>query len=358
MKAAEFKDAFAADRADVADASRPRLHGLAKRNRSWMIAAMSAAALGGTAAWVAQRARQAERGDPPKGRFVTVDDVRLHYVDHGEGPVVVLLHGNVLRLEDFIASGLIERLGDDHRVIAFDRPGYGYSERPRDRLWTADKQASVLERALTQLGVEAPTVLGHSWGTLVALALAARGVASVRKLVLVSGYYYPTARMDALLASPPAIPIVGDVMRYTVNALFARMMLGRTFKAMFAPNPVPASFNQVLDRELLLRPSQLKANAEDAAYLIPSAAALRKRYATLTTPTVILAGNDDKAVDPDAHSRRLHGELRNSELHVVPGVGHMLHHAAVDTVINAVAAPEIPTLRQAVSPTLLRASQR
>ena len=317
----------------------------------------SAVALAATAAWVAQRARQAERNDPPKGRFITMDDVRVHYIDHGEGPAVVLLHGVALRLEDFVARGLIERLGDHHRVIAFDRPGFGYSERPRDRLWTADEQASLLERALAQLGVERPIVLGHSWGTLVALALATRNVAAVRKLVLVSGYYYPTLRIDALLAAPRALPIVGDVMRYTIDAIVARLLLGQTFKAMFAPNPVPPNFSQVLDREILLRPSQIKANAEDAAYLLPAVAALRKRYAMLTTPTVILAGRADKVVDPDAHSRRLHGELRNSELHIVPGVGHMVHYAAADAVVNAIAAPEIPTLRQAVSPTSLRASQ-
>jgi len=302
-----------------------------------------------TAAWVARQARQAERADPPKGRFLTVDGVRLHYVEHGDGPAVVLLHGNAVRLEDFIASGLIERLGARYRVIAFDRPGYGYTERPRDRLWTADAQASLLEHALAGLRVEQPIVVGHSWGTLVALSLAVRNVVAVRRLVLVSGYYYPTARLDALVASPTAIPVIGDVMRYTVDALVARLLLGRTVRVMFAPNPVPPNFFPVLGREIMLRPSQMKANAEDAAFMIPSAAALHKAYRTLATPTVILAGDADGVVDPDAHARRLHGELLDSELRVVPGVGHMAHYAAVEEVIAAIGAPEIPTLRHAVS---------
>src|SRR4051812_26815612 len=67
--------------------------------------AVTAAALAATAAWVARRARQAEYRDPPKGTFISVDDVRLHYIERGEGPAVVLLHGNVVRLEDFMASG-------------------------------------------------------------------------------------------------------------------------------------------------------------------------------------------------------------------------------------------------------------
>ena len=329
----------------------PRRHGIAAAGGIGVV--LGAA----TAAWVAQQARRAERTDPPKGRFLTVDGVRLHYVEHGDGSPVVLLHGNAVRLEDFIASGLIERLGAQHRVIAFDRPGFGYSERPRDRWWTADAQAVLLEQALARMRVEQPIVLGHSWGTLVVLALAARNAAAIRKLVLISGYYYPTARLDVLVASPPAIPVIGDVMRYTVDALLARLLLGRTVQAMFAPNLVPPHFLAALDREMLLRPSQLKANAEDAAYLIPSVARLRKAYRTLTTPAVILAGAADKVIDPDAHSRRLHGELPSSELHVVPDVGHMLHYPALDTVMSAIGAPEIPTLRHAVSANSLRVSQ-
>ena len=251
---------------------------------------------------------------------------------------MVLLHGNAVRLEDFMVSGLINRLAERYRVIAFDRPGFGHSERPRDRLWTADAQAALLHEALSQLGVAQPVVLGHSWGTLVALALALRESAAVRGLVLVSGYYFPTTRVDVALAAPAAIPLIGDVMRYTISAVSARLLIARTVKAMFAPQPVPPDFLLRLAREMLVRPAQIRANAEDAAFMIPSAASLRKRYAELAVPTAIFAGEADKVVDPDTHARQLHAELRNSELNVLPGLGHMLHHDALDRIVAAVAA--------------------
>ncbi len=53
-------------------------------------------------------ARAAERRNPPAGKFITVDGVRLHYVEQGEGPVVVLLHGNTVMLQDFVASGVFD----------------------------------------------------------------------------------------------------------------------------------------------------------------------------------------------------------------------------------------------------------
>ena len=95
---------------------------------------------------------------PSAGKFITVDGVRVHYLEFGKGAPIVLLHGNTLRAEDFVASGLVEELAKNHRVIAIDRPGYGYSERPRGRLWTAEAQAALVKQTLERLGVTKPTV--------------------------------------------------------------------------------------------------------------------------------------------------------------------------------------------------------
>jgi pimeloyl-ACP methyl ester carboxylesterase len=303
------------------------------------IAAVAAAALAATAAWVAYRARRAASDHPPSGRFVEVDGVRLHYIDRGLGTPVVLLHGTMVRLEDLVASGLVDQLARHHRVVAFDRPGFGYSERPRDRLWTADAQAALIQSALTRLGVQSPTVVAHSWGTMVAAALALREDSDVRKLVLLSGYYFPQPRLDAMIASPAATPILGDAMRYTVSALTARAMLGRAVRAMFAPAPVPDDYVRTLSREMLVRPYQLRATAEEAAFLLPSAASLAKRYASIRVPTLIVAGEDDKVIDPAKHSRRLASEIPGAELRMLPGVGHMVHFASTGEIVEAVGAP-------------------
>ncbi|SAK99226.1 alpha/beta hydrolase fold protein [Caballeronia temeraria] len=290
-----------------------------------LAAAATAAAVG--ALWVRHRARKAERDNPPVGRFVKVDGVPLHYVDKGEGPAVVLLHGNAVLLQDFIASGLIDRLAERHRVIAFDRPGFGFSGRPRDRLWTAQAQAAVIQQALTQVGVKRPVVLGHSWGTLVALNMAAGDAADLRGLVLVSGYYYPTVRADVALAAPAALPILGDVLRYTVSPLSGRLLFRRTVQIMFAPAPVPDDFFESVAREMVLRPVQIRAEAEDAAFMIPAAAQLSARYSDLKMPVSIFAGADDKVIDPEANSVRLHRAIPQSTLLVAPGAGHMVHYA-------------------------------
>ena len=110
---------------------------------SGALTGVAVAATAATAAWTEYKARRAEREHPPKGLFTEIDGIRLHYVDRGDGPPVVLLHGSAVTLNDFNASGLIERLAKDHRVIVlFDRPGFGHSNRSRSKLWTPRRRQS------------------------------------------------------------------------------------------------------------------------------------------------------------------------------------------------------------------------
>ena len=135
------------------------------------LAGLGAAALGITALMVSARARKAERDNPPTGRFIDVEGVQVHYAEIGEGDPLVLLHGNGSMLQDFMASGFVKAAAKHYRVIAFDRPGYGYTERPRSTIWTPAAQAGLLRSALHRIGVSNALVLGHSWGASVAIAL-------------------------------------------------------------------------------------------------------------------------------------------------------------------------------------------
>jgi pimeloyl-ACP methyl ester carboxylesterase len=293
-------------------------------------------ALAAMAMFVQYRTRQAERDNPPAGNFIEVDGVRLHYVERGQGQPVVLLHGNGTMAQDFDVSGLLDLAADKYRVIAFDRPGYGHSERPRGKIWSADAQAELLYGALQRLGIQQPIVVAHSWGTMVALALALEHPEYVRSLVLLSGYYYPTPRLDVALLSPPAIPVVGDLMRYTISPLLGRMIWPAMLKKLFSPTRIPEHFSSRFPVWMALRPSQLKASAGETALMIPEAGILSKRYSELTMPVVIMSGAGDLHSLPQLHSERLHKELPQSDLLLVPEVGHMIHHVVPDQVMAAI----------------------
>ncbi|WP_205609680.1 alpha/beta fold hydrolase [Noviherbaspirillum galbum] len=307
------------------------------------------AALAAAAVYVQMRTREAENTNPPAGRFIEVEGVRLHYLERGQGQPLVLLHGNGSMIQDFETSGLIEEAAKHYRVIAFDRPGYGYSTRPRSTIWGPQAQAELLHHALHLMGISRPIVVGHSWGAMVAATMALDYPGAVKGLVLMSGYYYPTARLDVPFASQPAIPLIGDLLRYTVSPLLSRMMWPAVLRKLFGPKEVPERFAREYSVWMTLRPSQLRAAAAEAALMIPAAFSLRNRYRELDVPVAIVTGSSDRQVSSRFQSERLHDEVRRSTLHVATGVGHMVHHFAQGEILSAIeeVGKELPQ-RQAV----------
>jgi pimeloyl-ACP methyl ester carboxylesterase len=282
-----------------------------------------------------QLAKKAERDNPPAGRFLEVNGVRLHYVERGSGDPLVLLHGNGSMIQDFESSGLVDLAAKNYRVIVFDRPGFGHSERPRNVVWTPDAQAELIKHALARLGVSRAVVLGHSWGASVAVALALKYPGLVRGLVLASGYYYPTVRPDVVAMAVPALPLIGDLLSHTVSPLISRAAWPLMMTKIFGPRSVPRKF-EAFPKEMALRPSQIRASAAESALMIPDAFHLRNQYADLKMPVVIIAGEEDQLIDIDTQSARLHSDVSQSRFHRVPGNGHMIQQTATDQVMSAI----------------------
>ena len=297
----------------------------------------TAAGLTASALYVREETSRAERENPRTGKSVRVEGVHLNFIDTGGAdPVLVLLHGNGAMIADMEISGLVNEAAKRYRVIVFDRPGYGYSERPGDRVWGAKEQADLFQQAFAQLGFVRPLVFGHSWGTQVAMNLALDHPDSVGGLVLASGYYFPTARADGLMAAPATVPLLGDLLRHTILPLIGRAMAPGMFRKMFAPQPVPPRFSAEFPTGLTLRPSQMRASSEETALMMPTAARLEGRYHELRVPVCIMAGGEDGIVDTGHQSVRLHGFIPQSEVCVLPGLGHMMHYFATDQVVHAI----------------------
>jgi pimeloyl-ACP methyl ester carboxylesterase len=283
-------------------------------------------------------AAKAEHDNPPIGRFVVVDGVRLHYVELGSGEPVVFLHGNGSMIQDFASSGILDKAAKSYRVFAFDRPGFGCSDRPNDRSWTPAAQAKLFHKAFAQMGILRPIIVGHSWGTLVALRLAVDYPGNVSRLVLLSGYYFPTVRLDSWMSAPGATPLIGTILQHTISPIIARLASKSAIKSMFDPRQVPEPFNASYSKEMAVRPSQLEAAAAETAIMPFAVETIADHYSTVTMPVRIFAGDQDNVVDTDTQSGRLHETLTNSRLHVEAGTGHMIHHAIPDKIVAALAA--------------------
>lgn len=307
----------------------------ARRQEGWWIAA--AVGLAVSALLIRAKTKAVESEYAPIGQFIEVDGVRLHYVVRGEGEPLLLIHGNGSNVLDLECSGLLDRAAERYQVVAFDRPGHGYSSRPRATLWTPDAQARLLHKALQQLGVRRPIVAAHSLGTQVAIALAMQFPDDVRALALMSGYYFPSMRVDAVLGALPAVPVIGDLLRYTLSPWIGRLMWKRMARLLFAPSDVTDSF-RAYPAWMSLRPLTLRAQAAEMPLAVATAARMKGAYRDIEVPVVIMAGTDDRYVNTGWNSVRLHRELPRSELTLAPGAGHMVHHIVPEEVMAAIDA--------------------
>ena len=311
----------------------------------YVVAAAAAVGALAVSALVNRRlARNAENDNPPAGQFLEINGVRLHYIERGSGAPLVLLHGNGSMIQDFECSGLVDLAAKNYRVIVFDRPGFGHSDRPRNVVWTPAAQAELINSALHRLGVPHAIVLGHSWGASVAVALALKYPKLVRGLVLASRYYFPTLRPDVVALSAPAVPLVGDVLRHSIAPIVSRAIWPFLMAKIFGPQSVPSKFAG-FPKEMAVRPSQIRASAAESALMIPGALDLQDQYASLKMPVSIIAGDKDRLIDTNTQSHRLHGNIVQSKFHRVPDAGHMVHQTATGSVMAAIsqASKDMPS---------------
>ena len=179
-------------------------------------------------------------------------------------------------------------------------------------------------------------MLGHSWGASVAIALAIRHAAMVEALILASGYYFPTARTDAIMAmAGPALPGLGDILSYTISPIVSRLMWPAMLRKIFGPKSVPQKFDG-FPKSLAVRPSQLRAGAAEATLMVPATILSSKTYGELAMPIFILAGEDDRLIDIDEQSGRLHDEIKHSKMRRVPKAGHMIQQSDTAHLMAAV----------------------
>src|SRR5512138_3534070 len=113
------------------------------------------------------------------------------------------------------------------------------------------------------------------------------------------------------MMSGPAVPIFGDLLRYTIAPIMSWAALPSILRKLFGPSSVPDTFKNEFPTSLMLRPKQLRAAAEESALLIPTAAQLQSQYSGLKCPVRIFHGREDQVIEAE-QSQRLHDALRHS----------------------------------------------
>jgi pimeloyl-ACP methyl ester carboxylesterase len=128
---------------------------------------------------------------------------------------------------------------------------------------------------------------------------------------------------------------VGDVLRHSIAPIVSRAIWPLLMAKIFGPQSLPPKFAG-FPKEMAVRPSQIRASAAESALMIPGALDLQDQYATLKMPVSVVAGEEDRLIDTDTQSLRLHGNIVQSKFHRVPGAGHMVHQTPTGAVMAAI----------------------
>jgi pimeloyl-ACP methyl ester carboxylesterase len=257
-------------------------------------------------------------GEPAAATFAQLGDTRVRFLDAGEGPAVVLIHGFASSLETW--DLLVPQLAKTHRVLALDLKGFGWTDRPEGD-YSPEAQAALVLALMDARGIDRAAVVGHSWGASVALQVALAAPARVTRLALYDAFVYA----EQLNTTFRWVRLAG--LGEVIFGLFYDERPGEKLAlAFFEPRLVPEQLVEDVERALE-RPGTVAAAL--AAVRGQRFEVLERRYREVAQPTLLLWGRED-AVTPPRVGERLSRELPRSRLVVYPRCGHfpMLEAAA------------------------------
>ncbi|MFL6844444.1 MAG: alpha/beta fold hydrolase [Allosphingosinicella sp.] len=280
---------------------------------------------GGLAAFSGATARKIEKAVPRDGELVEVNGEKLHVVDRGSGPPIVLIHGLGGQLRNF-GKAMVDDLARDRRLILVDRPGSGYSTRAPDSSARLRVQAEAIAELIRILKLESPLIVGHSLGGALALSLALNHPDVVGGLALVA----PLTQVQSIEQVPPVFrplvirsPAVRKAVAWTLATPMGMRRGAEALKQVFAPEAVPEDFGTAGGGLLAMRPSNFYASSSDLVDLEGELEGMVDRYPTISVPVSILYGKGDNLLNYQLHGERTAGEIGDAVIEVVEG-GHML----------------------------------
>ena len=256
-------------------------------------------------------------------RFVEVQGITVHYKETGSGkPVFIFLHGFAASL--FSWHAVMEPLSKHGRMIAYDRPAFGLTDRPvienvqTTNLYGTAGQVEMLYDLMNVLGVEKAVVVAHSAGGTVGMAFALKYPQRVSALILVGPAVYrysPVPRWAGRFLNKKPVRLFGQVLIHPTRA-FTRQTLRQTWHdtSKIGEDIVTGYKKPFLSKGW-------EAGLWEFS-IAPHVKNLWKRSSELKMPVLVVAGDDDRVI-PTRHSRRLAEITPGAEFHLVKDCGHV-----------------------------------
>ncbi|RUM63353.1 MAG: alpha/beta hydrolase [Sulfurospirillum sp.] len=245
----------------------------------------------------------------------------------GKGAPLVMLHG--FGASSYSFSKIIPELSRYFKIYAIDLKGFGNSPKPDDNRYSVYDQAVLVERFLQKHHLDHVILLGHSYGGGVALSLALMDPKRIAKLVLIDSASYD--QQLPKLIRWLTIPVAGKVGFYLLPA---SVEVKESYKyAFYDDKKIPKEIVREYAHNLY-KPNARKVYLQTVETLVPED--IRKisaRYRHIKIPTLIIWGRDDIVIRKEK-AYRLHHDIQNSELKIIPHCGHIPHEERPEEVLR------------------------
>jgi len=251
--------------------------------------------------------------------FISAAGLRMHVQIAGAGPAILLLHGTGAATHSW--RDLLPILAENHTVIAPDLPGHGFSARPSEPGMTIPGMSATISALLTQLGHTPAFCAGHSAGAAILANMILDHHITPSTLISLNGALLPFKHAVSPLIAPLA-------------KMFARSPLIPFLFSMHAADPrvvdrLLRGTGSVIDADGAKFYARLAARSQHAGAALTMMAnwdlpALQPRLKTLTTPTLLVAGTNDKTISPN-EADQLARILPHATVKKLLGLGHLAH---------------------------------
>ncbi len=258
------------------------------------------------------RTREDTRWEDAKrpGKLLDIDGVAIHYVEKGSGPAIVMVHG--FGGSTFSFRYQMAELSRDHRCVAIDLKGFGFSQRPEGGDYSLTAQAHLVLRAMDLLGIDRCVLMGHSMGGDVSMRIATIAPERIEKLILAASS--PGMKVWVM----PRLPFLRPFLRLSMRASLGRYRkklfydsksvdTDAIFQGYLATARIMGSFNTIWEMwDGIRRDKPID-------------------YKRITMSTLILWAEKERIIPfPGFALRWLRKKLPHAEVVTVPRTGHLL----------------------------------